>query len=143
MSTNDELNSFQQMISSWGVEELVSTHFFATKQGVAQDKIELMNDRIMDLTAGGQDREAIERGKQAAALGYVLFQRDAEIGGGWGIRVVTGDDYTPELYQQGAFGDGDWHIQTTSYGTSAPEKVEQIIDGYQRAMKMVELLNSL
>ncbi|WP_406711890.1 hypothetical protein QEV67_04420 [Trueperella pyogenes] len=71
--------------------------------------------------------------KVAESLGYLV----RSITPAWNeISIVDArtHEYTPFVYQHRNLG---WAIQTTSYGTHAPEVIQQVIDGYQRAMTLV------
>ena len=57
------------------------------------------------------------------------------------IRPAALMPYTPPLYRD--WQTGQWTIQTTSYGSLAPEEIEKVTDGYRRAIAMVSELAPL
>ena len=84
---------------------------------------------------------------RAAQLGYHLDIEDDEELGGKILYVweIDRNSYTPEIHRHREFGTRKsiWKIQTTAYGSKEPEDIRKVIEGYERALKMVELLETI
>lgn len=56
-------------------------------------------------------------------------------------------DYLPEIYfNYDIFGDNDtkeFRIQTTSYGSLSPADIQKVIDGYNEAVKVANVLTDI
>ena len=71
--------------------------------------------------------------KKAEALGYRLI-----IDGYVTVTPLDRESFTAEVYK--AY-EGDWEVQTTSYGTLSPQDIDMVIDGLKRGQELVKLLN--
>ena len=60
------------------------------------------------------------------------------------IRADRTQRYQPEIYSRCNWETGkilEFHIQTTSYGALPLEEIRKVMEGYEEAIKVVEILN--
>lgn len=57
-------------------------------------------------------------------------------------RISISKDYREEFLPEIYFDNGEFQIQTTSYGSLNPSDIKKVIEGYEEALKIVEVLTA-
>lgn len=137
--TVSQAAKYIQKAKKWDMRKLLREYAQVSKQneyGSHVDQLQILSDEIISRTE--PTPKPLSLVDKAAELGYILNL--SESGEVEYLYPISRKGFTPEITRQGMWPDDPWNIQTYGYGAKDPATIQKIIEGQQRAIKMVELL---